>query len=52
MRSTAWTCRRTCPVFDGDEAYDLVGCTEQGTVPLWIPHRWDETEPHELHAWV
>ena len=39
-------------VFDGDAAYDLVGCTEQGTVPLWIPHRWDETEPHDLHAWA
>ncbi len=39
-------------VFDGDEVYDLVGCTDQGTVPLWIPHRWDEAEPHDLRAWA
>jgi hypothetical protein len=39
-------------VFDGDEAYDLVGCTEQGTVPLWVPRVWDATEPHDLHAWA
>jgi hypothetical protein len=39
-------------VFDGDETYDLVGCTDQAAVPLWIPHRWDEAEPHDLHAWV
>jgi hypothetical protein len=39
-------------VFDGDEAYDLVGCTDQNTVPLWIPRRWTDEEPHDLHAWV
>jgi hypothetical protein len=39
-------------VCDGDEAYDLVGCTEQGAVPLWIPLRWSEAEPHDLHAWA
>jgi hypothetical protein len=39
-------------VFDADEAYDLVGCTEQGAVPLWIPRRWNGAEPHDLHAWA
>jgi hypothetical protein len=39
-------------VFDGDETYDLVGCTDRNTVPLWIPHRWNDEEPHDLHAWV
>ena len=39
-------------VFDGEEAYDLLGCTDQGTVPLWVPHSWGPAEPHELRAWA
>lgn len=39
-------------VFDGDEIYDLVGCTDLNTVPLWIPRRWNDEEPHDLRAWV
>ena len=39
-------------VFDGEETYDLVGCTDRDSVPLWIPHRWNDEEPHDLHAWA
>jgi hypothetical protein len=39
-------------VCDGDAVYDLVGCADQGAVPLWIPHLWDATPPHQLTAWA
>ncbi len=39
-------------VFDGDEAYDLIGCATEGDVPLWIPHAWNVEAPHEITAWA
>jgi hypothetical protein len=39
-------------VFDRDEVYDLVGCPDEGTVPVWIRHCWNDAPAHETAAWV
>jgi hypothetical protein len=39
-------------VFDRDEVYDLVGCPDEGTVPVWIRRSWNDAPAHDMAAWA
>jgi hypothetical protein len=39
-------------VSDQGEDYDLVGCMDDGTAPVWIRHSWNTTARHAMTPWV
>ena len=39
-------------VSDQGQDYDLVGCKDDGTAPVWIRHSWNTTAPHATAPWV